>query len=145
MNFRTAALMLLFVTGAARAEAPANVAVADSYGLAKEQAVEVCKPRGEHEYLARLVCPNSAHPKFDRHGSFGERTPLPDDLSEDASNRLVEDMMGYKALRAGETDYHIVDGYDVVCGETTTRVYLDMYHCDAPRPTRAPTGFSILD
>ncbi|ATE70403.1 hypothetical protein CNO08_02885 [Lysobacter capsici] len=144
MNLRTAALTLLFVTGAAGAEAPAKVA-ADSYGLSKEQAVEVCKPRGEHEYLARLVCPDSEHATFERSGNFGERTPLPDDLSDDATNRLIEDMMGYKALQPGEADYHIVDGYEVACGETRIRVYLDMYHCDAPRPTRAPAGFSIIN
>ncbi|ALN83979.1 putative integron gene cassette protein [Lysobacter capsici] len=144
MNLRTAALTLLFVTGAAGAEAPAKVA-ADSYGLSKEQAVEVCKPRGEHEYLARLVCPDSEHATFERSGNFGERTPLPDDLSDDATNRLIEDMMGYKALQPGEADYHIVDGYEVACGETKIRVYLDMYHCDAPRPTRAPAGFSIIN
>jgi hypothetical protein len=144
MNIRTAALTLLFVAGTTGAEAP-KVAATDGYGVTKQDAVEVCKPRGEHEYLARLVCPDSEHPKFDRTGNFGERTPLPDDLSEDDSNRLVEGMMGYKALQAGEIDYHIVDGYDVVCGETKTRVYLDMYHCDAPRPTRAPAGFSIIN
>lgn len=145
MNLRTAALTLLFATGAAGAEAPAKVAAADSYGLSKEQAVEVCKPRGEHEYLARLVCPDSEHATFERSGNFGERTPLPDDLSDDATNRLIEDMMGYKALQPGEADYHIVDGYEVACGETKIRVYLDMYHCDAPRPTRAPAGFSIIN
>lgn len=144
MTIRTAALTLLFVAGTAGAEAP-EVAAADAYGLTKQDAVEVCKPRGEHEYLARLVCPDSEHPKFDRSGNFGERTPLPDDMSEDDTNRLVEGMMGYKALQTGEPDYHIVDGYELTCGETKTRVYLDMYHCDAPRPTRAPAGFSIIN
>lgn len=144
MNLRTTALTLLFVAGTAGAEAP-KVAAAKAYGLSKQDAVEVCDPPGEHEYLARLVCPNNEHPKFDRSGNFGERTPLPDDMSEEASNRLLEDMMENKPLKPGETDYHIVDGYNVVCGETSTRVYLDMYHCDAPRPTRAPSGFSIID
>lgn len=144
MILRAAVLTLLLVAGAAGAEAP-KVAAADAYGLIKGGAVEVCKPRGEHEYLARLVCPDSQHPSFERSGNFGERTPLPDDLSDDATNRLIEDMMGYKALQPGEADYHIVDGYEVACGETKVRVYLDMYHCDAPRPTRAPAGFSIIN
>ncbi|QWF17781.1 hypothetical protein [Lysobacter capsici] len=142
MNFRTTALTLLLVAGTAGAEAPK---VAAAYGLSKQDAVEVCKPPGEHEYLARLVCPDREHPTFERSGNFGERTPLPDDLSDDATNRLIEDMMGYKALQPGEADYHIVDGYEVACGETKVRVYLDMYHCDAPRPTRAPAGFSIIN
>lgn len=38
-----------------------------------------------------------------------------------------------------------IDAYDVVCGEVTTTLYLDMYHCAQDRPTFSPKGFGIID
>lgn len=118
----------------------------DPYGLSKAQAIEVCYPQGQREYLARLVCPGGAHPTFERAGSVGPRTPLPDDMSNEQIEALLAEMRSpSKASASGGPDLHVIDAYEVACGEQRTRLYLDMYHCAADRPTRAPKGFTILD
>ena len=67
---------------------------------------------------------------------MGPRNPPPKgqemELMPDAS----------KALKAGETDTHIVDRYRLNCGEKTFILFFDMYHCTGPKPWTAPTGFS---
>lgn len=145
MNTRTALAALCLLAGGAGAAEPAPAGPGEGYGLSKAQAVEVCRPRGEHAYLARLICPDREHPRFERVANFGERNPVPDTLSEADHERLLDASLEFQPLRPGEVDHHIVDGYDVVCGERTTRVYLDMYHCDAARPKQAPPGFGIID
>lgn len=118
----------------------------DAYGMSKAHAIEVCYPQGQREYLARLVCPGGAHPTFERAGSVGPRTPLPDDMSDAQIEALLAEMRSPgKASGSGGPDLHVVDAYEVACGEQRTRLYLDMYHCAVDRPTRAPKGFTILD
>jgi hypothetical protein len=124
---------------------PALVQEDDGYGMSKAQAIEVCYPQGQREYLARLVCPGGAHPTFERSGSVGPRTPLPDDMSDAQIETLLADMRSPDKAGGEGLDLHVVDAYEVVCGEQRTRLYLDMYHCAADRPTRAPKGFTILD
>jgi hypothetical protein len=124
---------------------PALVQKDDGYGMSKAQAIEVCYPQGQREYLARLVCPGGAHPSFERSGSVGPRTPLPDDMSDAQVEALLADMRSPDKAGGEGPDLHVVDAYEVVCGEQRTRLYLDMYHCAAERPTRAPKGFTILD
>ena len=124
---------------------PALVQDDDGYGMSKAQAIEVCYPQGQREYLARLVCPGGAHPSFERSGSAGPRMPLPDDMSDAQIEALLADMRSPDKVGGEGPDLHVVDAYEVVCGEQRTRLYLDMYHCAAERPTRAPKGFTILD
>ena len=129
-------------------EAPAveaAPAAADGYGLSLEQAIEVCYPEGEQQYLARLLCPDNSHPAFERSGSVGSRQPMPEDMSNETIASLFDDMRTLRKREPGEPDYHIIDAYEVVCGEVTTTLYLDMYHCAQERPTFSPKGFSIID
>src|SRR2546428_23760 len=62
--------------------------------------VRCAGPRGEREYLARLRCDDGRAPAFARAGSVG---------------------------RGADGD--VLDNYLVQCaGQTTTNVYMDMYH-----------------
>ena len=114
------------------------------YGLTSETSVEVCKPPGERQYLARLVCPSGAHPECSRTGSVGPRTPIPPDLSPSEVDTLLEDQLAERPLVAGAPDYHWIDAYEVRCETAKTTIYLEMYHCDAGPPDTAPEGFSIV-
>ena len=116
----------------------AAAATAGKYGLTAQTSVEVCKPAGERQYLARLVCPSGAHPEFSRTGSVGARTPIPVDLSPAAVDALLEDQLAGRPLVAGAPDYHWIDAYEVRCETAKTTIYLDMYHCDAGPPDTAP-------
>ena len=122
-----------------------TTAAAEGYGLSREQAIEVCYPEGEQQYLARLVCPDNSHPAFERTGSVGPRQSIPKDMSEEKIASLLADLRKTRKREPGEPDHHIIDAYEVVCGEVTTTVYLDMYHCAQDRPTFSPKGFSIID
>lgn len=113
-------------------------------GLTAAEAIEVCEPEGQRQYLASLVCPDSSHPTFERQGSFGMRSPFPGPLSSEEANALLLRLMGDPTLRPGEPDFHMVDGYEVVCPDSTVFVYMDMYHCDAEGPPPAPPGFTLL-
>ncbi len=112
------------------------------FGLSPAEAIEVCNPDGQHEYLARLRCRDGRRPSFERAGNVGSRNPTD---TEDAGKRALEQMMNRKPLEPGEVDYHYVDRYEVECREGTFNVYLDMYHCDRPAPDEAPPGFTIVD
>lgn len=114
------------------------------FGLSEKQSIEVCKPEGEREYLARLVCPDGSHPSFKRIGSMGTRNEFPAHMSKDDRMKIMEDNMQFKELKTGAIDYHVIDGYSVECGKTEVTLYLDMYHCNLSRPTSAPNGFVII-
>ena len=116
----------------------------DGYGLTRSQPVEVCRPDGERQYLARLICPSGEHPKFDRTGSVGPRTAIPTDLSQAEQEKLLRNNMEMNPLAADEPDYHWIDAYHVSCGAQTTTIYMDMYHCSVVRPGNAPAGFGIV-
>lgn len=120
-------------------------AAAEGYGLNREQAIEVCYPEGEQQYLARLVCPDNSHPTFERTGNVGPRQPMPDNMSDEKIASLLADLRKSRKREPGEPDHHIIDAYDVVCGEVATTLYLDMYHCAQDRPTFSPKGFGIID
>ena len=127
-----------------KAEA-APVAAPDGYGLSREQAIEVCYPEGQQHYLARLICPDNSHPRFERRGSVGPRHPMPGNMSEETIAALLADLRKSRKREPGEPDHHIVDAYNVLCGEVTTTLYLDMYHCAQDRPVFSPEGFGIID
>ncbi len=98
-------------------------------GETKQFPVEVCKPQGEREYLSRLTCPAGDTPSYKRLGSYGERNPLPKGLSGAEFNKMLESMMSYEALQHGDSDHHVIDGYEFACGTQKRIVYMDMYHC----------------
>ena len=110
-------------------------------GTSKQQAIEVCYPAGQREYLRRLRCPDGSSPGFARVGNFGSRFEPPPSVPGSKSGDL---MNAESRLRPGEIDKHIVDGYRVICGEYAYLVYLDMYHCGGAPPTIAPPGFSLV-
>lgn len=138
-----AAILLVLLASAPAARAQGQEAPSSDYGKTRAQAIEVCEPKGERAYLARLVCPDQSHPEFERAGSVGPRNPPPENMTEEqAMAMLVGDR--FAPLAEGAIDLHIVDGYTVQCGEDTSTLYLDMYHCDVPPPDKAPEGFTLL-
>ena len=115
-------------------------------GATKASAIEVCNPSGQRAYLSRLRCKDGATPKFGRAGSYGHRNPPPPkpparDGGEDDCGELCET---FGPVKPGGVDQHMVDGYDVVCPDKSTFLYLDMYHCEQPPPDDAPPGFTIV-
>ena len=112
-------------------------------GESKQDAIEVCAPAGQRAYLSRLMCPSGETPNYRRVGSYGERNEYPANLSREQQDALLERLLRRAPLQPGEVDHHIVDGYELTCGDTRHMVYLDMYHCDQPPPVVAPRGFTI--
>jgi hypothetical protein len=98
-------------------------------GETKQSPIEVCKPEGERDYLSKLTCPAGDVPSYRRLGSYGERNPLPKNISRAEFNAILESMMRYDALQPGETDHHVIDGYEFACGAQKRIIYMDMYHC----------------
>jgi len=81
-----------------------------------ERPVRTQGPRGQHEYLTRLVCRNGKTPKFHRAGSVGE-SPY-----------------GFP-----------MDVYEVKCGwSSEQRVYMDLYHPRFIEQEPIP-GFTLRD
>lgn len=139
------AAFILTLSGCAATQA-SNNEVDEQWGYTKATSIEVCKPRGQREYLSRLICSDGQHPTFYRVGNFGMRTPLtiPENLTPQERKQFIASLPDCGApIKPGETDYHIVDGYKVTCSDKTVMIYMDMYHCNQPVPTHAPQGFSI--
>ncbi len=120
-------------------------AESESWGLNKEQPVEVCEPQGQRQYLARLICPGGQHPLFERTGNVGPRHPLPDATTEEEAAALIAAVRAKSGVQPGATDHHWIDAYDVSCSDAKMIIYMDMYHCDLPIPAAAPVGFTIRD
>ena len=130
-------------SGVPSAGDPLPSATPNDYGLTRTRPVEVCRPDGERQYLARLICPSGEHPNFERVGSVGPRTAIPTDMSQAAQEKLLRDNMEMTPLAASEPDHHWIDAYEMRCGSQTTTIYMDMYHCSVVRPSNAPAGFGI--
>jgi hypothetical protein len=113
------------------------------YGESKLASIEVCRPQGERAYLSRLMCASGAPVAFSRMGGVGLREDAQPGTPSAERMRVGNKMITYQPLSAGEPHIHIVDQYQVTCGETRTLLYFDMYHCDVPAPTRAPNGFTL--
>ena len=56
---------------------------------------------------------------------------------------MYERAVTYGAIKPGEPDVHVVDGYEVTCGSSKQMIYMDRYHCEQPPPTSPPPGFAI--
>jgi hypothetical protein len=119
----------------------ASTAAAGPLGASKATSVEVCEPSGERAYLQRLRCPDGTAPRFGRAGSLGMRTEPRTAEEEKAAEAQT---LGGRTVAAGEADYHVVDMYEVRCGDAVHEVFLDMYHCDQRAPEEAPEGFTIV-
>lgn len=146
-TFRTATWLavaaLSSVTLLGCATAPGAVgSPAAGLGDSKATAIEVCRPQGQRAYLDRLQCSDASVPSYRRVGSFGQRSD-PAKPPSDARDAQMLDQLSGRPLKPGEPDYHIVDGYEVVCGATKRMIYMDMYHCDKPPPTEVPQGFQL--
>lgn len=112
-------------------------------GASKESAIEVCRPAGQRAYLDRLQCADGSPVTYRRVGSFGARTELPQNLSDKEQAALLDKAIRGTPLQPGEPDHHVVDGYEVSCGQAKRIVYMDMYHCDRPATTEVPAGFTV--
>jgi hypothetical protein len=132
----------LWLSSPCRANEPVETRI-DAYGLSKASPVEVCAPQGQRQYLSRLVCKDGTSPAFRREGSLGPRNELPKDITEAQVASMLEKMLKRTPLQPGEADYHVVDAYEVTCGEAKSVIYMDMYHCGVPAPTVAPGGFGF--
>ena len=117
----------------------------DKLGFTIKNAIEVCEPKGERQYLSRLVCQSGKYPGFHRLGSFDTRNPIPEDMSEEEQERLFASIREKTSPSPGGPDYHVIDGYEVRCDGEKVTLYLDMYHCAQPAPAVAPSGFSIIN
>jgi hypothetical protein len=146
MELRTmgwALFMSLSLAGCASPNQPADPKPTAGLGETKATAIEVCKPMGQRAYLSRLVCADGTRPTFTRIGSFGSRTKEPENMSKEQSSAVLDAMLTGRALKPGEIDLHIVDGYEVACGAVKRTLYMDMYHCQSPPPEQAPAGFTL--
>jgi hypothetical protein len=118
----------------------------DPLGSSKATAIEVCMVQGEREYLSRLLCSSGQAAGFKRIGSFGNRTERPANMSDaEFYKQSAGSFPGLRGapLKPGEVDYHIVDGYEIACGELRQKIYLDMYHCPGQSQSMAPLGFTL--
>jgi hypothetical protein len=143
-------------TGAATAPTPAPPAPRDAApgpaptgappgpGHSLADAIEVCDPAGEVDYLSRLRCADGSAPAFARAGMAGFRSPPRDDADHE---RAVDQVTTARPLTAGERDLHPVDRFRVTCtGAADRTLYFDMYHCGTePRSAPPPEGFSLDD
>ena len=126
-----------------RSQTTAPPVVIGNLGESKLTAIEVCAPAGQHAYLSRLVCPDGAAAKYNRLGSVGNRTEIPGNLSPEQEKEWRDGLGRRSPVRPGAPDYHVVDRYEVMCGDVKHVVYMDMYHCEMPPPDRAPRGFAF--
>ena len=146
MKLRTmgwALLAAVSLAGCASSTQVADPKTTAGLGDSKATAIEVCRPMGQRAYLSRLVCADGTRPTFNRIGSFGSRMPEPKNMSKEQSSAVLEAMLSGRALKPGEIDLHIVDGYEVSCGAVKRTLYMDMYHCQSAPPERAPAGFTL--
>lgn len=130
--------LLLFAIACAHAQPPRPPPPA-GYGLSRTQAVEVCLPSGESEYLKALRCLNGAPARSERLGPVGTRTQV----ASGNDTRALEQMDPARPIRPGEPDLHIVDAFRIDCGPSALTIYLDMYHCLGPKPEDAPQGLRL--
>lgn len=117
-----------------------SAAAPEGAGLSREAALEVCKPGGERAYLDRLRCANGSAPSYDRLGSVGPRNPA----TEADGDEMLEQIDPDRPLPAGQTDFHTLDLYEVVCPGRTYQIFMDMYHCHQPTPDLAPPGLTLV-
>jgi hypothetical protein len=113
---------------------------ASGVGVTRNGALEVCMPAGERAYLGRLRCPGGARATYERKGNVGRRTKARNAQEEkDAAAQIREN----RAPKPGGRDYHLLDLYQVTCGDKTYQIYLDMYHCDGAAAEKVPAGFTL--
>ena len=115
-------------------------ASAADVGMTKEAAIEACGPSGERAYLNRLRCTDGSKVRFERQGSVGFRH---DAKTEEQQREIEKQGWGLDPLPPGATDYHMIDAYEVSCPGKKVVLYLDLYHCRAPKPQGVPPGFTM--
>lgn len=105
------------------------------WGLSKRRPIQVCRPRGEHDFMADLRCRDGTPVEPVRRAAQGAP-------EGDARDGIPPQTETWLTERSREADIHIVDAWTVRCGARTTRLYFDMYHCTTPAPWAAPSGFT---
>lgn len=109
-------------------------------GMNPLEAIQVCNPEGQREYLEQIRCPGGEKPTFRRLGSVGSRNPA---HTEEARAAVMDQSIHIRRLEPGETDYHVIDLYTIECSEKSSGIYMDMYHCAEPPTQKAPLGFTL--
>lgn len=141
---RCTAVVVLLLGALTPALAVEPAGQAGTYALSQDDPIEACRPDGARRYLEGLACPSGERVVFTRLGSMNTRTPLPADMTQAQVVAMVEANLAARALAPGEPDYHVIDAYQVECGDSgKTTLYVDAYHCGASRPPRVPAGFRI--
>jgi hypothetical protein len=148
MNMKCYAVVLSVVTLLGCANQPNVPASSEEkkppgLGETKTTAIEVCRPQGQRAYLDRLQCSDGSSATYRRVSNVGERNPVPSNLTQAQQSALLNKLISGAPLQPGEPDYHIVDMYEVSCGNTKRMVFMDMYHCHQSPPNEAPTGFVL--
>jgi hypothetical protein len=137
----TVLLALAAMAGAVQSvPAPRPTPRASGVGVTRSTALEVCMPAGERAYLGRLRCPGGARATYERKGNVGRRTKARNAREEkEAAAQIREN----RAPKPGGRDYHLLDLYEVTCGDETYDIYMDMYHCDGAATEKVPAGFTL--
>lgn len=114
---------------------------ADDWGLSRQTAIRTCTVFGTYEFLRDLRCLDEQKPKFKRRGQAGDRDASAEACSAAGPDHVDKYMDPLRVLAPGEPDCHIVDEWRVSCGDEVHTLFFDIYHCDGPKPWRAPEGF----
>lgn len=114
-----------------------------TFAYKRENAVEVCLPEGARDYINNLVCPAGETPDTKLLGNAGPRSYFTEEYSDNLGDRLLDRMTAVGEVPLGEPDIHIVDAYSIKCGRTEHIIFIDRYHCQAPKLVRAPKDFSL--
>ena len=64
-------------------------------------------------------------------------------MSKADKDAMVMKLLTFQPLGKDDPHFHIIDEYEVTCGDSKRRVFVDMYHCDSPAPNKAPDGYSL--
>jgi hypothetical protein len=99
-----------------RAEADAAGGIVIAPGSSKEHPLPTCGTTGSYIAVADVACAD---------GSIALDGDIP---------RAMRSRRGNVGPNA---DRHIIDLYELACPEGTKRVYVDMYGCDAAKPSRS--------
>jgi hypothetical protein len=137
---RNSSLLLGFMACIVPALVQAREVPSAQWGLDPSMPVETCQASGSQQYLKQLRCADGQELSWQRRGNLGPRTPAPEGVDVVALIRRYTDL---KPLAEGERDHHFVDEYQLDCGGQVQSLYVDMYHCHVPAPTRAPEGFLL--
>ena len=84
-------------------------------GMNPLEAIHVCNPEGQREYLEQIRCPGGEKPTFRRLGSVGSRNPV---HTEEARAAAIDQSIHIRRLEPDEVDHHVIDLYTIECSKS---------------------------